>query len=254
MSEPYQYWGLLVSTWDLFRGDTSGWPDRPFYLDLIRRYGEPALDVGCGTGRLLLDYLAQGIDIDGADDSPEMLAGCRDRAAAAGLVANLYQQKMEALALPRRYRTIIVPSSSFQLLADPDAARRAMASFAAHLEMGGALVMPFIDRAGLAPSDGETRVRERVRPEDGATIRRTTTSMFDDASGTESSIDVFEVIADGLVVHREEHRHDHEVRWYSRADTLALFTDVGLSVAEVRSGFTDRPATAQEEIFTVIAT
>lgn len=36
----------------------------------------------CGTGRLLLDYLAQGIDIDGVDNSPEMLALCRPDAAA----------------------------------------------------------------------------------------------------------------------------------------------------------------------------
>jgi hypothetical protein len=35
-----------------------------FYLKLIQTYGQPALDGGCGTGRLVLDYLAQGIDRD----------------------------------------------------------------------------------------------------------------------------------------------------------------------------------------------
>ena len=70
----YEYHGLMAEAWDLLRGDTSGWEDRPFYLELIRRFGEPALDVGCGTGRLLLDYLAEGIEIDGLDVSPDMLA------------------------------------------------------------------------------------------------------------------------------------------------------------------------------------
>jgi SAM-dependent methyltransferase len=254
MDESYQYWGLLVSTWDLFRGDTSGWADRPFYLELIHRFGEPALDVGCGTGRLLLDYMAQGVDVDGVDDSPEMLAGCRERAAALGLEPRLYQQKMESLHLPRRYRTIIVPSSSFQLLADPAAARSAMSAFAAHLEPGGALVMPFIDRAGLASADGETAVRERTRPIDGATVRRTTTARFDEASGTESSLDVFEVIRDGNVDEREEHRNEHDVRWYSRADAMAVFLEAGLTVNEVSDGFTGTPATPDGEVFTVIAT
>ena len=160
MPGQYEYGGLMATTWDLFRGDTSGWEDRPFYLGLIRRYGEPALDVGCGTGRLLLDYLAHGLDVDGVDDSPEMLAICRRRARSLGLRPNVYAQKMEALALPRPYRTIFVPSSSFQLLTDRDVARRAMTAFHAHLEPGGALVMPFLDRPGLAPPEGTTWVRE----------------------------------------------------------------------------------------------
>lgn len=69
----YEYRGLLASSWDLLRGDTSDWPDRPFYRAIILDDGQPALDVGCGTGRLLLDYLADGIDVDGMDLSPEML-------------------------------------------------------------------------------------------------------------------------------------------------------------------------------------
>ena len=110
--------GMMASAWDLLRGDTSSWPDRFFYKDLILKYGQPALDVGCGTGRLLLDYLAQGIDIDGVDNSPEMLAICAEKAQQLGLHPQLFEQPMERLNLPRTYRTIIVPSSSFQLLTD----------------------------------------------------------------------------------------------------------------------------------------
>ncbi len=59
MIEPeYEYRGMMAKTWDLFRGDTSNWEDRTFFLEIIQASGQPALDVGCGTGRLLLDYLA----------------------------------------------------------------------------------------------------------------------------------------------------------------------------------------------------
>ena len=75
----YEYRGMMAQAWDLLRGDYAAWPDRPFYREVIAKHGEPALDVGCGTGRLLLDYLVAGIDVDGVDNSPEMLAICRAR-------------------------------------------------------------------------------------------------------------------------------------------------------------------------------
>lgn len=56
---------MIAEYWDLLRGDTSGWSSRPYFLEMIRSSGEPALDVACGTGRLLIDYMQQGIDIDG---------------------------------------------------------------------------------------------------------------------------------------------------------------------------------------------
>src|SRR5437762_1096266 len=117
MPQPdYEYTGLIADNWDLLRGDTSNWEDRFFYKDLINKSGQPALDIGCGTGRLLLDFLGDGIDIDGVDNSPEMLALCKEKAQKLGLQPTVYLQTMETLDLPRKYRTIIVPSSSFQLI------------------------------------------------------------------------------------------------------------------------------------------
>ena len=99
----YEYRDLLAKAWDLFRGDTSDWPDRFFFRELIVEHGQPALDVGCGTGRLLLDYMGDGIDIDGVDNSPEMLALCEEKAKGLGLKPTLFQQSMEDLDLLRKY-------------------------------------------------------------------------------------------------------------------------------------------------------
>ena len=104
------YRGLIVEMWDLLRGDTSNWCSRPYFLQLIQQYGLPVLDVACRTGRLLLDYMAEGIDIDGVDISPDMIAECRKKGLSAGLNPKLYIQSMQDLDLPGRYRTIIVPS------------------------------------------------------------------------------------------------------------------------------------------------
>ena len=92
MSAPdYEYRGLMAASWDLGQGDTSHREDRVFFREIIGQFGQPALDVGCGTGRIILDYLSDGIDIDGLDNSPEMLAICREKARKVGLSARLYE-------------------------------------------------------------------------------------------------------------------------------------------------------------------
>src|SRR5215469_8815227 len=137
-----EYRGLTASTWDIWRDDTAGWSDRFFYRDIIDRYGEPVLDIGCGTGRLLLDYLAEGIDVDGIDSSAAMLDICRVKAGQQGCAPRLYQQRMEHLDLPRRYQTILGASSVLQLLTEAAAAAGALRRILEHLQPGGAFVTP----------------------------------------------------------------------------------------------------------------
>src|SRR3954471_4387091 len=99
------HYGLVAKWWSEFNVDG---PEVPYFQAIIERFGQPALDVACGTGRLLLPYLRAGLDVDGCDISEDMLALCREAAAREGLSPTLYAQAMYELDLPRRYRTIVV--------------------------------------------------------------------------------------------------------------------------------------------------
>src|SRR5262245_16064582 len=193
----YEYYGMLAEFWDLFRGDTSTWEDRFFYLDVVKKYGQPVLDVGCGTGRILLDFMQQGFDIDGVDNSPDMLALLKQKAEKLNLRPAVYQQEMTELSLPRKYQTILVHSSSFQLLLDSLLPPIAINLFYQHLLPSGVLAMPFMTLWKSADPLESEFTREAIRPEDGTIVRRWQYSRFDPETDLEYTIDRYEILRDG---------------------------------------------------------
>jgi SAM-dependent methyltransferase len=263
MSTDYEYRGLMAQAWDLLRGDTSTWPDRAFYRTIIELGRGPALDVGCGTGRLLLDYLEAGLDVDGVDNSPEMLRICRDKAVAKNIdvTRRLFEQEMDKLALSRRYATIFVPSSSFQLLTDAHAAGAALARFHDHLAPGGVLVMSIMSKlwpgktlpAHMEWSDWR-KLGERQRPADGATIRRWFRARYDHAQQLEHEENRYEVLSNGVVVATEMHARAPAVRWYAQSQAAALYEKAGFSNVKIFSEFTFEPAAPEDTTFCVLGT
>lgn len=250
----HDYYGLIASTWDLSRGDTSGWSDRPFYLDIINKYGQPALDLGCGTGRLILDYMAQGIDIDGVDNSAEMLAICRQKAEKLNLSPNLYEHTMETLDLPRKYRTIVAPSSVLQLVTDTDQVRVAMQQLHKCLEPGGALVgsFSFEWREGDALEHDWRQEFELVRPEDGATVKKWGREWFEPDNQVWHAEQRFEVELDGKPIAQEFHKLNPEGRYYTQAQAIALFRDAGFTEVQAFHEFTHEPAQPDDRLFCVL--
>ena len=257
MNEPeYEYRGLMAATWDLFRGDTSRWGDRARFRELILRHGQPALDVGCGTGRLLLDYLAEGLDVDGVDNSPEMLDLCRQKAERLGLQPRLYQQTMESLDLPRRYGTIIVPSSTFQLITDPEQARVAMRRCFDHLLPGGALAMSIMVlwREGDPLESGWAPRGEQVRPEDGAVVRRWSRARYEPDAQLEHTEDRYEVVRDGEVIAVEEHRRSPATRWYTHAQVRDLYAEAGFVDVQLFREWSTEPGSPADRVILAVGT
>ena len=101
---PTWHHGLVADWWAMF--NTEG-PEIAYFGEYVAA-GQPALDAGCGTGRLLVPWLERGYDVDGCDVSEDMLARCRERARAAGHDPALVVRPLHELEMPRRYRTIVV--------------------------------------------------------------------------------------------------------------------------------------------------
>jgi ubiquinone/menaquinone biosynthesis C-methylase UbiE len=248
----YDYNGLIAEYWDLLRGDTSQWSSRPYFLQLIRDSGEPTLDVACGTGRLLLDYMAEGIDIDGVDYAADMIAVCRRKSEAAGLEANLYLQTMEELDLPRRYQTIIVPSSSFLHLTDPRDAQRALNRFYEHLRPGGLLA---ISLRVFEPDTDEVAWQidqEAIRPADGATIRRWFRCSYDVPNRLQNTEDRYEIIKDDQIIASQSFVGEPYLTWYPVSEAIDLLEEAGFVAVGAHADFTFEPAAIDETSYIVL--
>jgi demethylmenaquinone methyltransferase/2-methoxy-6-polyprenyl-1,4-benzoquinol methylase len=70
--------------------------------------GERVLDVGCGTGALVVRLAREGVPVTGIDTSPAMLALARQRIRAEGLAENVTFTEMGAVDLDTRF-----PDNSF---------------------------------------------------------------------------------------------------------------------------------------------
>jgi SAM-dependent methyltransferase len=101
------HYGLIAKWWSEFNVDFRP-HEIPYFQRHIERNGQPALDVACGTGRLLLPYLRAGLDVDGCDVSADMIELCREKATREGLSPTLFVQPMHELDPPRRYKAIFI--------------------------------------------------------------------------------------------------------------------------------------------------
>ena len=130
------HYGLMAEKWAEFNLDT---PELAYFQEQIERFGEPVLDLGCGTGRLLVPLLKSGVDIEGCDVSADMLHHCRQKAVAAGYEPTLYNQPMDGLDLPRRYRLIYI-CGSLGLAGSREKDQETLIRCYEHLNDGGALI------------------------------------------------------------------------------------------------------------------
>lgn len=130
--------GLVARWWAEFNEADPA--EVAYFRAAIRRFGEPALDLGCGTGRILLPLLADGLDVDGSDISPGMVAFARAQASERGFAPGLSAQPIHELELTRTYRTVFM-CGVFGIGGRRHRDLEALRRIYSYLEPGGALLI-----------------------------------------------------------------------------------------------------------------
>jgi SAM-dependent methyltransferase len=243
----WDYSGLAADTYDLWFGDEPFW-DQNFFFDRITRNGGAALELACGTGRLLVPFLREGLDVEGADASPEMLDICRRKASAAGVAPVLHRQLMQELAIPRRFRTIYIPAQSFQIIADPAEAIEALVRGREHLEAGGELIVTLAQTWNEAGADGEERLTRNTTRGDGSIARVYSSTRMIRAERIQERCVRFEIVSNEVVTDSLTWPAAR-LRWYEPAEFTSMLRSAGFTSVQVQIGYDGLPRPDADLIF-----
>ena len=263
MSAEPQTWhyGLIAQWWAEFNDDFRS-HEIPYFQRYVER-GQPALDVACGTGRLLLPYLRAGLDVDGCDVSGDMIALCREKAERDGLSPTLWVQAMHELDPPRRYKTIYV-CGAFGLGSNRAQEFEALRRFHEYLEPAGTFLLdievPYAD-AGQWPNwlkeersslPEAAKLRERRRASDGSELALSSRMVDFDPLEQRVTLEMHaERWRDGTL--EAEEKHVLHVDLYFRNELLLMLERAGFRDVVVEGDHNDAEATSDDDFLVFVA-
>lgn len=223
--------------------DDVGW-----YRAFCRAQDGAVLELGCGTGRILVELLAAGIDVIGADRSLPMLQRLRRDAAARGFAANVLQMDLRATALRGRFATILLPYSLITYLTDVHVATGVLAGLRALLSDEGCVVLDaFVPKP--VESYADFRLDYRRTHDTGFLERRKRiTAHSDGCNRIERQYRVLG--ADDTLL--QEFHTDETIRPYAPAQLHALAQQAGYVVQREVRDYGDAPPGADLRFVTLI--
>jgi SAM-dependent methyltransferase len=257
------HYGLIAKWWAEFNDDFRP-HEIPYFQRYIERAGQPALDVACGTGRLLIPYLRSGLDVDGCDVSADMVELCREKADREGLSPNLWVQPMHELDPPRGYRTIFV-CGAFGLGSTRDQDFEALRRFHEHLEPGGTLLLdievPYADtrlwplwlKEGRdALPEGEKPPGERRRASDGSEYALRSRIVELDPLAQQVTLTMHAQQWRDDVLQAEE-EHVLNIGLYFKNELSMMLEQAGFADVVVEGDHNDRPPTSDDDFLVFVA-
>lgn len=132
---PSSYKKLCTEFYDLSKPEAHH-SEVDDYFNRLKDIRGDILEAMCGSGRLLIPLLKLGMNIEGVDNSSDMLDSCKQRVKDCGLKTILYHQNLELLNLPKHYAAIFIAIGSFQLI-DRDKVLLVLQNLNKHLLPGG---------------------------------------------------------------------------------------------------------------------
>jgi SAM-dependent methyltransferase len=227
-------------------------PDIDFYVQAARECGGPVLELGCGSGRILIPTARAGIDITGLDASERMLAVGRTAIEAeppeVRRRTGLHHGDIRDFSLGRKFQLITMPFRPFQYLLTVEEQLACLGAIRRHLEPNGQLVFdlfnPSVHRLARPVDPAETDEEPPFTHPDGRTVvRRNRILERDLPNQTFAGELIYDVTHPDGRTERLVHRY--RFRYLFRFEVDHLLARTGFTLDRVHSGFDRSPYGSQ---------
>ncbi len=171
--------------YDLVMGAYASADFLDFYRRQVVRYGEPVLELACGSGRLTIPLANEGVQITGMDLSEPMLDLAKWKASQRGVTIRFLQGDMRSFELGEKFKLIVIPAQSLSHLHTRTEIEDCFACVRRHLADEGRFLIELFNSSVrlLARETGQRYpIGQYDSPNGGAPIFVTTHVRYDAAS------------------------------------------------------------------------
>jgi SAM-dependent methyltransferase len=229
----WDYGRLVAEVYELDKPVGSPFAGLDYYTRQLAGVTGRILEPATGTGRVLIPLLEAGLEVEGLDTSPDMLAVCRQHCRDRGLDPVLREADMTGLAEPAAYQAIIIPAASIMLLDGRDEAPRALAAFRESLVPGGRLILD-VEPPSLATEPAPMRY---WRCDAYLWTLQVMHAEYDSAANQTTSFLRYEKWRDGGLVATELQLF--RLQYWSLPEFGRLLTDTGFTDISVTANYRD---------------
>lgn len=214
--------------------------DLGLILELAEEARGPVVELGCGTGRVLLPLAQTGAQVTGFDASPALLDVARRKIALADVEANvaLREADLRATGLPGSHFSLaICTSNTLMHLTRAEDQLAALTEAARILRRGGVLMLDLFnpDLQRLYEVAGLQELADRWATPDGGEVIKWSVRRVDPAEQIQETLFIYEEVAPNGAVRRT--LCPFTLRYIWRNEGELMLRAAGFAVEEVWGDF-----------------
>lgn len=238
----YDPYAEIADLYDLEHGDFTD--DLDLYRNLAAMIGDPILEIGCGTGRILIPLAQAGHRVTGTDASSAMLATADHAAARVGVTDRVTLSRGDMTASPPSphgpFGLAIVALNGLLHLDAPEAQRAALRALHGALDPRGQLVLDVFN-----PTPEGLRALEGLHHEgtwnqaNGKTVQKFSSRRVHPSSQTIETDLWYDIVAPGGALRRVSTRFP--MRYVHRSELILMLEVTGFVEWQVYGSYDLEP-------------